>query len=629
MCGIAGILSLTPGARVPREALDVMAAQLVHRGPDDAGQYVDPQGRCGFAFRRLSIIDVAGGHQPLCNEDRSVWVVFNGEIYNFPELRAELLYQGHRFATRTDTEVIVHLYEEHGEACFNELAGMFAIALWDERRGRLLLARDRFGKKPLTWAKHDGWLYFASEAKAILAVPGVPRAVDAQSLHRYLIFQYVPAPHSIYKGFQKLQPGHYLAVAAERPSPGRQRAYWRLDPPPFDGSYRDAKARLGELLTAAVKKRLIADVPLGAFLSGGMDSSIIVALMRELGVSPLRTFSIGFADRRYDETHYARLVARQFQTEHHEHVVTPQAREILDTLAWHYDEPFADSSAIPTYYVSRWARELVTVALTGDAGDECFAGYDRYRAARLAGWLEFFPAPLRRLVSYGARLLPANRPRTLTNRLRRFAGACAEAPAARYLAWVCVFSPAQLAAAYRPEFRAALHPDEPCLWFSKLHDSAAGPPAERAIQADFLSYLPYDLLTKVDVASMASGLECRAPMLDHELVAFARSLPLAWRLGRGGKRILKDWARDRLPPPVLRRPKMGFGVPVGEWFRHELQDLVRGRLLSEGSFCRQVFRPDVLTAWVESHVSGRANHEHQLWALLMLEMWHARWQPAF
>jgi asparagine synthase (glutamine-hydrolysing) len=414
MCGIAGILSLSPGAPVEPDAVDRMSAQLVHRGPDDQGRYVDPQGRCGLGFRRLSIIDLAGGHQPLSNEDGTVWIIFNGEIYNFPELRAELEAQGHRFATRTDTEVIVHLYEQYGTACFARLAGMFAVALWDERRGRLVLARDRFGKKPLTYAAYAGRLYFASEAKAILATPGLPRALDPQALHRYFIFQYVPAPHSIYRGFRKVPPGHALtidvgATPADVPAP---EPYWQLQPAPFTGTYADAKQRLGELLTRAVQKRLIADVPLGAFLSGGIDSSIVVALMRELGVAPLRTFSIGFPHPRYDETAYARQVAQRFNTEHHEHLVTPQAREVLDTLAYHYDEPFADSSAIPTYYVSRWTRASVTVALTGDAGDECFAGYDRYRALQLAGRVDWLPRTARRaLASIGCTASPPPSPR--------------------------------------------------------------------------------------------------------------------------------------------------------------------------------------------------------------------------
>ena len=628
MCGIAGILSLSPDARVESDALATMASQLVHRGPDDEGIYVDPRGRCGLSFRRLSIIDLAGGHQPLANEDRTVWTVFNGEIYNFRELRAELEEKGHRFATGADSEVIVHLYEDHGADCFARLHGMFAIAIWDQTRGRLLLARDRFGKKPLTYAVHEGRLFFASEAKAILVLPGIPRRLDAQSLHRYLIFQYVPAPHSIYQGFRKLLPGHCLTLEAGQPATAQQRPYWQLTRRRFDGTYDDAKTRLGELLTAAVKKRLVADVPLGAFLSGGIDSSIVVALMRELGVSPLRTFSIGFPDPRYDETAYARLVAERFETEHHEHTVTPRAREILDTLAWHYDEPFADSSAIPTYYVSQWTRQSVTVALTGDAGDECFAGYDRYRAAQLAARLDWVPRPLRRLIAGTAAVLPHSHARTWTNRLYRFASALGQTPSGRYLSWINVFPPDLLTAGYREPFRATLEFDEPLGWFRGLHDAIDATAPERAAHADLHSYLPYDLLTKVDRASMACGLECRAPFLDHELVEFALSLPLSWKLGpTGGKHILKDWARQRLPDEVLRRSKMGFGVPVGAWFRGELQDLLRDKLLSPQALSRQIFEPEWLAGLVEAHLSGRANHEHRLWALLMLELWFERWQP--
>lgn len=629
MCGIAGILSLAPDAPVDGALLPRMAAQLVHRGPDDEGVYVDPQRRCGLSFRRLSIIDLTGGHQPLSNEDRTVWLVFNGEIYNFRALRAALEGQGHRFATGTDGEVIVHLYEQYGDECPRHLAGMFAFALWDERAGRLLLARDRFGKKPLTYAVHDHRLYFASEAKAILTLPGIPRTLDPQSLHRYLLFQYVPAPHSIYVGFRKLEPAHCLAAAAGAPLRSTPQPYWRLEPRPFSGSYADAQARLGELLRAAVRKRLIADVPLGAFLSGGIDSSIVVALMRELGVSPLRTFSIGFPDARYDETAHARQVARLFATEHHEHLVTPAAREILTTLAWHYDEPFADSSAIPTFYVSRWARAAVTVALTGDAGDECFGGYDRYRAVELAARLDALPAPVRRLMSRAGMALPRRRSRTMSHRLFRFLSALGDTPSRRYLSWVNIFPPEWLAVGYHDEFRAPLDFDEPLAWFDSLYQRGGGSPANRAIRTDFDSYLPYDLLTKVDIASMACSLECRSPFLDHELVEFAAALPIHWRVGASGsKRILKDWASTRLPADILRRPKMGFGVPVGEWFRAELRDLVTGQLLSPASLCSRVFRADWLRELVHAHIAQRANHEHRLWALLMLELWGQRWLNA-
>jgi asparagine synthase (glutamine-hydrolysing) len=628
MCGIAGILSLEPARPVTPELLLRLGPPLTHRGPDDAGDYLDPQARCGFSFRRLSIIDVAGGHQPLSNEDGSVWVMLNGEIYNFPGLRRELEARGHRFATHTDTEVIVHLYEELGAGCFTRLAGMFAVALWDERRGQLILARDRFGKKPLVYAEHDGHLYFASEAKAILALDHVPRIIEPQALHEYFIFQYIRAPLSIYRGFRKLPPAHCLISCAHTPVAAPQ-PYYILQPRTFEGAYDDARVRLGELLTAAVRKRLIADVPLGAFLSGGIDSSIVVALMHELGVHPLRTFSIGFTDPHYDETAYARAVAERFGTEHHEYTVTPQAREVLGTLAWHYDEPFADSSAIPTYYVSRFTREYVTVALTGDAGDECFGGYDRYRAAALLERLELLPRPLRHGLAWAAARVPHSRPRTLGNRLNRLLTAAAQTPALRYLSWMNIFPPPLLRAGYRPEFAAAIDPAAPIDWFTELYDSASGSAAERAIRTDFASYLPYDLLTKVDLASMACSLECRAPFLDHELVEFALSLPLAWRIGpRGGKHILKDWAATRLPPLVRARPKMGFGVPVGAWFRGELSEYLRGQILAESSLSRRIFRPAWLNDIVEQHIVGRANWEHPLWALLMLELWHLRWGGA-
>ncbi len=629
MCGIAGILSLTPDASVAVDELATLAAPLVHRGPDDEGCYVDPQRRCGLAFRRLAIIDLAGGRQPLANEDETAWIVFNGEIYNFPALRRELEARGHRFRTHTDTETIVHLYEERGAACVERLHGMFALALWDARRGTLLLARDRFGKKPLTYVTHAGRLYFASEAKALLALPGLPRELDPQALHRYLLWQYVPAPYSIFRGFHHLPPGHRATWTAGRPADAPPEPYYRLAPAPFRGTYADARAQLGPRLTAAVEKRLIADVPLGAFLSGGIDSSIVVGLMRRLGVSPLRTFTIGFPDARYDETAFARLVARHFGTEHHEHVVTPAAREVLDTLAYHFDEPLADSSAIPTYYVSRYTRQSVTVALTGDGGDEAFGGYDRYRAARLAARCDAWPRPLRTLLADAAGLLPHHRPRTWTNRAYRFLRGLAAAPAERYRAWVQIFAPETLAALYRPVVAAALAFREPLDWFAALYDGAAGDAAERAARTDYASYLPYDLLTKVDRASMACSLECRSPFLDHELVEFAVSLPSAWRVGtRGGKRILKDWARDLLPPAVLARRKMGFGVPIGAWFRGELADLLRGLVLAPDGLCARVFDATRLRAFTEQHISGRRNHEHPLWALLMLELWYRRWRPA-
>ena len=606
-----------------------MSRELVHRGPDDDGHYLDSQGRAGLAFRRLSVIDLADGQQPMSNEDGTIWIVFNGEVYNFRELRERLSGLGHEFKTRCDAEVIVHAYEQFGDDCFAELEGMFAIAIWDEKRGRLLLGRDRFGKKPLNYAVIDGRFYFASEIKAILALPGVPREIDLQSLHRYLIFQYVPAPHSIFRNFGKLLPGRQMAVTAGRPFVGSQRRYWALATGDrFGGSYEDAKRRLDELLTRAVEKRLLADVPLGAFLSGGVDSSIVVGLMRRLGASPLRTFSIGFEDPRYDETPHARAVAKHFGTEHHEHVVTPQARGILETLAYHYDEPFADSSAIPTYYVSQWARQSVTVALTGDAGDECFAGYDRYRAVRLAARFGCMPSFLRSALASAADLLPHSTPRSASNRAYRFLRTLRLSPMQQYLQWVSVFPPDMLRDVYLDDVADRLDLDEPVRWFEELFTGAS--PAQCAIHADVHSYLPYDLLTKVDIASMAVSLECRCPFLDHELVEFAVSLPLEWRLGRlGTKHILKDWAADLLPRDILMRPKQGFAVPVGQWFREELRDLLQSRVLAPDSLSMRLFRRDRLQKLIAEHQSKRANHEHRLWSLLILELWAERWSPTF
>ncbi len=645
MCGIAGVLNLGQPGGIDERLLRTMSDALVHRGPDDASAYVDPRGRAGLAFRRLSIIDLAGGRQPMSNETGDVHLVFNGEIYNFRALRERLIARGHVFATRCDAEVIVHAYEEHGDECLRELSGMFAIAIWDERRGRLLLARDRFGKKPLCYAVAGDRLYFASEMKAILALPGVPREIDRQSLHRYLMFQYVPAPHAIFEGFGKLLPGHFVTLGAGQSiaSVGAvnqaQRPFWQLPARArFEGSYDDAKERLGELLTQAVEKRLMADVPLGAFLSGGIDSSIVVGLMSKLGGSPPRTFSIGFEDARYNEAPHAAAVARHFGTEHHEQIVTPRAGEILDTLAHHYDEPFADSSAIPTWYVSRFARESVTVALTGDAGDECFLGYDRYRAVQWAQRAAAIPAPLRRTAAAAAEMLPHGRPKTLANRAWRFMRALPMSAAQQYLGWVAVFPPAMLREGYADEALAAIDFDEPAAWFEGLFDgpprpcTPAGPgradaaPAERAAWTDLHSYLPYDLLTKVDIASMAVSLECRCPFLDHELVEFAFSLPLEWRIGRlGGKHILKDWAAGLLPPGILQRGKQGFGVPIGEWFRRELRELLESRLLAGDSLALSLFRRPWIESLLAEHQSGRANHEHRLWALLMLELWRGRW----
>jgi asparagine synthase (glutamine-hydrolysing) len=623
MCGIVGGVALRPDAAVTAHQVAPLAAPLRHRGPDDAGTWDSGDGRCALAFQRLAIIDLATGNQPLSDPSGQVHVVFNGEIYNFRALRGELSDHGVTFRTQGDAEVIAAAYHAYGPRCFERFFGMFAIALWDTRDRSLILARDRFGKKPLVYTRNADRLLFASELKALLVDPAVPRTLDLQSLHRYLTFQYVPDPHAIYRDIAKVPPGCFLVVRDG--AVGGPQKYWRLPTARrYGGSYDDAKQELNERLEQAVARRLVADVPLGAFLSGGVDSSIIVAMMRRLGVEPLRTFSIGFDDPRYDETSYAHQVADRFQTTHHVERVTPDAQAVIDTLAFHYDEPFADSSAIPTYYLAQVTRAAVTVALTGDAGDECFLGYDRYRAAQFAQQAERLPALLRQGVGGLAQFLPRGHSKSLPRRLYRLLSVVNADPADRYLAWINLLPPSQLRHAYRPDVAAALDLDEPRQWFRQLYDAVPHSPAERANWADFHAYLPFDLLTKVDRASMAASLECRVPFLDHELVEFAVSLPPDWRMG---KRILKDLARDLLPPEILRRPKMGFGVPLGNWFRHELRPLITDALHNPDGLCHQLLAPRFTETLLEAHLSGRDDHSHALWALLMLERWYRRWQP--
>ncbi|MCC6357678.1 MAG: asparagine synthase (glutamine-hydrolyzing) [Phycisphaerales bacterium] len=631
MCGIAGIVDLAGQGRVQLSRLARMATAIRHRGPDDESFHVSPDGNLGLAFRRLSIIDLAGGRQPMANEDGAVHLVFNGEIYNYLELRRELVAAGHRFATASDSEVIVHGYEQWGTGVFARLAGMFAIAIWDSPRRELILARDRLGKKPLHFAAIDGQCYFGSEIKSILAALPETPVVDPGALHFFFMFQYVPAPLGVFVGFRKLLPGTFIRVRpGHSPALGQSEQFWRLPDPGQDAALdeRDITAELGRRVTAAVERRLIADVPLGAFLSGGVDSSIVVGVMRRLGVSPLRTFSIGFDDPRYDESAAAAEVARHFQTEHHAQRVTPRAREALDALAFHFDEPFADSSALPTYYVSKYARESVTVALTGDGGDECFGGYDRYVAMHVAGRLDWLPRPLRSGIARLSEWLPHGRAKSLSNRAYRFLSALGRSEVDRYLEWISVFPAASLATGYRREFRERLRIGEPIEWFSHLMNATAGSLSVRANRADVLSYLPYDLLTKVDTASMACSLECRCPLLDHEVVEFAMSTRATmWRAGPERKRLVKRWASEFLPPAVFERPKMGFGVPIGEWLRQDLRDLL-DRLLDRGSFVAAIFEREYLGRLVHEHLSVRANREHRLWALLMLELWAERWAVA-
>ncbi len=647
MCGIAGAAWLADGEPLSAATLERMISAIVHRGPDDAGTYFSNQsvGRIGnpchnaaLGFRRLSIIDLAGGHQPLANEDDSVWIVFNGEIYNYRELRADLETRGHRFRTNTDTECIVHLYEDLGAECVRRLRGMFAFAIWDDRRQRLMLARDRVGKKPLFYRCERGRLTFASELKSLLLVPGAPRRLNRRAIDSYLCYQYVPYPDCILEGYHKLSPAH---VAVFENGHLDVRRYWQ---PPFEPEISNGKSQISDFelggatwsadrwrrelrstLTEAVRLRMRSDVPLGAFLSGGIDSTIITGLMQELSDRPVHTFSIGFPVKEFDERSFAREAARHLHTDHHELVVEPNALEILPKLIWHYDEPFADSSAIPTMYLSEMTRRQVTVALSGDGGDELFAGYTRYQAVQLAARFDRLPTPIKRVITakLWQRLPSGAGPRSLLRRGKRFLAALGEPPEKRYLRWVGIFEESQRRELYRPEFVAELGDFDAGDFLLQAY--AACPSRDfitRTTCADVLTYLPCDILTKVDIASMASSLECRSPFLDQEVIELAARMPIELKLrGRQGKQILLDTFADLLPPSIQRRGKMGFGVPLPNWFRGELQPFLRDILFDSRTLSRGFFEPSAVQRLFDEHVQAKTDHAHRLWALLCLELW--------
>ncbi|RMF44746.1 MAG: asparagine synthase (glutamine-hydrolyzing) [Planctomycetota bacterium] len=634
MCGIAGGLWLTPDRAIDSQTLDRMVDVLEHRGPDDRGTHTEPwrtdAGGCipgvALGFRRLSIIDLQGGHQPMSNEDGSVWLVFNGEIYNFPDLRKRLEGSGHQFRSHSDSETIVHLYEDLGVEALDHLNGMFALALWDRQRRRLILARDRLGKKPLFYQFQHRRLLFGSELKALCQVPDFQREISPGAIDKFLTYQYVPHPDCIYQHARKLPPGHYAVIDEEGL---KVRRYWKIDlGRESDIAPREAVEETQRLLTDAVRIRLRSDVPLGAFLSGGVDSSLMVALAQQQLDVPLHTFSIGFNEADFDETRYAALVAGWVRSQHHEYKVTPDAVDILDRLVWHYDEPFGDSSAIPTWYLCQWTREHVTVAISGDGGDELFAGYDRYRALWLSRWFDrLIPAgPL--LGSRWVQGLPAStRQRSFVRRLQRFGEALNQPLARRYMNWLQIFPEPMRADLYQDDLVEQLPDEDPFEFFESAWNAVGNRDlVSKASLADLMTYLPCDLMTKVDIASMAHSLECRQPMLDYRLVEFAAALPsrLKFRWGRG-KLLLRDAFGPLLPRQIWTRRKMGFGVPLGSWFQRELRPLTEERLLGSEARCHRYFRPDALRTLVDQHMQGRVNHCYRLWNLLVFESWMRRW----
>jgi len=624
MCGIAGFVDtqVPPSwercALSPRDTelrLRAMCDAIRHRGPDDEGAHVAPGVALGM--RRLSIIDVATGHQPLHNEDRTVWVVFNGEIYNYLSLRRELEDLGHRFYTQSDTESIVHAYEQWGEGVFRRLRGMFGVAIWDARQRLLLLGRDRLGIKPLHYGMFDRRLYFGSEIKALLAGLDEAPPLDYEALDHYLSFLYTPRDASIFSGIQKLPPGHSLRFQNGRIAVSR---YWAVPTEErMPSSEAEAAAALRAVLADAVQSHLMSEVPLGAFLSGGIDSSLVVGLMAQASSRPVQTFSIGFDDPRYDELEHARIVARHFGTDHHEFVVQPDALAIIGDLIRHFDEPFADSSAIPTWYVSELAARHVTVVLSGDGGDELFGGYDHYLPHRYVAAFDKWAPPGTRAVA--ARLWPLL-PHGVTG--KNFLRRVARDVRGRHLDQMGYFQRDEKDALLTRDVRRRMGGADAEARLGRLFERFAGLPYQaQMMHFDSETYLPEDILTKVDRMSMAHSIESRVPLLDNEVVEFAARLPASLKIRDGRrKHILKEAATGLLPPEILSRRKQGFAVPLGIWFRGRLRELFADVLLSPTSRARGYFERAFVERLIREHTGGRRDHTLRLWALVVFELWY-------
>ena len=622
MCGIAGLVDFD-GPHAPESLVRAMCNAMCHRGPDDEGVLAIPsqpsshEPRAILGNRRLSIIDVAGGHQPISNEDGTIWVVQNGEIYNFQELRSRLEARGHVFTTHSDTEILVHMYEDMGDEFVRELDGMFALALWDDKRKRLLLARDRFGKKPLLYSESGGRLWFASEFQALLADPAIRRDIDYQALDEYLSFMSVPAPMTIYKGIRKLPPASILVRDAAGTRVSR---YWSLQYlPKLQIDEEEAASEVRRLLTEAVRKRLISEVPLGAFLSGGVDSSAVVAIMAGLIGDRVKTFAIGFDDPRFNELPYARRVAERYGCDHHEFEVKPRAIEVVQTLIRHYGEPYADSSAIPSFYLAKLTRQHVTVALNGDGGDESFAGYGWHLGSRLAERWQRVPSGIRAIAEQVAsRLAPLSSHRRSTlARASRFMAAASRPRASRYRQWLSVFTPDLKAQLYSSPPPHHADPIEAIFAASAPLDAV-----DAMLHADVEWYLPTDLLVKMDIATMANSLEARSPFLDWKLAEFAARLPSEMKVrGNTSKYILKKAVADLVPADNMHRPKQGFAVPVGPWFRGELKEFLADHVLGSRFRERGLFKPAAVQRLFDDHQRGAGDYAHHLWTLLMLELW--------
>ena len=613
MCGIAGIINNADNGLVKNTLIKGMCSVIQHRGPDHTGMWC--AGRVGIGMTRLSIIDRAGGFQPIHNEDKSMWIVFNGEIYNYPLLRSELQKKGHSFYTESDTETIIHLYEEYGAACVEHLRGMFAFAIWNTREQELFVARDRLGIKPLHYFHDSKHLIFGSEIKSLLASGKIRPEVDSQELVHYFFYGYTPDPGCMFKGIRKLLPGHYLVWKTGKL---QVKKYWDVRYcPDFELSEEYLIDKALEIMKEAVKIRLMSEVPLGAFLSGGIDSSIVVALMAQQMSEPVKTFSIGFEDQGYNELHFARMVAEKYDTEHHEEIVQPDAEEVIGDLIRQFDEPFADSSAIPTYYVSKMAKKWVTVSLSGDGGDELFGGYKRYKEGWLSRWSQYLPPVLKKLLrSAVVEHLPLSCPGI--NTLSYISLGNNEQIVWKYAKMLSPFH----RRIFSGLFSEQLETDPAPIFIRYLSKVAAMDRLSQLQYLDSKTYLPGDILTKVDRTSMLVSLEARVPLLDHHLVEFAATIPPQYKIRNGEtKYLLKKIAERLLPHEVIYRPKQGFAVPIDGWIRKEWQEMSHDLVLGDKARQRDIFKVDFLQHIMAEHKSGRRDNSHIIWTMMVLEMW--------
>jgi len=626
MCGICGKISFNKNSKITEALLRDMCATLRHRGPDDEGIYLsEGNARAGLGHRRLSIIDLSqAGHQPMSNEDGTIWLSMNGEIYNFPELREALEKKGHRFKSRTDAETILHMYEDKGTDCLKEFRGAFAFAIWDSKKNRLFIARDRVGKKPLYYSYRNQTLTFASEIKAILKDPEISAQVNRPAITDYLSYGYTPTPETMFRGIMKLPPAHMMVYENDTLKIER---YWRLD---FSKklilSEAEYQHRIMDLLEEATRIRLISDVPLGTFLSGGIDSSAVVYLMSKINTSPVKTFSIGFEEQSHSELKYAKIIANTFGTEHHEYIVKPKAIELLPKLVWHYDEPYADSSALPSYYVAKMTRQEVKVALNGDGGDEDFGGYERFMAARFAELFRKLPEALRNSI---IKLFINRIPESLefkhfATRFKRFMTMASKPYRERHYNWVSIFRDAEKKNLFSDVFKKEISSRNSFHYINNTFEECTSKDiVDRVMFTDIETGLLNDLLVKMDIATMANSLEGRSPFLDQKVMEFAASMPSNLKIkGTRLKYILKKALTKALPEEILSRGKMGFGIPVDNWFRGELKKYAYEILMSEQCVKRGYFKKENIKRMLDDHSDGNNNYGARIWTLLNLELWH-------